>query len=260
MSADQRGMLSKGMALLEAIAAAGGEANVSDLARAADIPISTSHRLLATLCEAGFARMDTRTRMYSLGLKMFTLSSQVSQVRDLSEVALPVMRRLTAAVGESTLLGVFGGETFVYVARVNSSQSLQLRGAVGGHGPLHSTSMGKVLLAAQPVEDRRKFTASAQLPPLTARTIVDGDRLLTELDAVDAVGYATNDEENETGVRSIAVPILEPGGVTIAALCLAAPVFRRSMEQLVADVPRIRESANEIGAQLPRGGPVTMSN
>ncbi|WP_037367718.1 IclR family transcriptional regulator [Amycolatopsis orientalis] len=223
---------------------------LSELARAAGYPVSTTHRLLSSLQSEGFARNDPVSKRYSLGLRLFELGQSVSQARGFAGVALPVMQKLSAETGEPTLLAVLDGHNQVYVHSVQGSQRLQIRGEPGARGPLHCTSMGKCLVAFAP--NRDELVASLELPALGPRTITEREAFAAEIAAVRERGFAIADEEHEEGIRAVGVPIRTPDGTAIAALSTAAPAYRLTVAQLEEFVPALRAAARELAALLPR--------
>jgi IclR family transcriptional regulator, acetate operon repressor len=251
-------MLEKGLDLLMALGEYPDGVGVSELARGVGLPVSTVHRLLGTMVERKFASFDPSRRLYYLGLKVFELSHKVSLVQGLSEVALPPMRRVVKATGEPSLLSVLQGEDLVYVERVEGWRGIQIRGSVGERGPLHATSMGKVLLAFLPEEEQEEITSRLNLESLTPDTITDLSQLREELRKARERGYAIADEEREEGIRAIAVPVLNSRGNAAAAICVAAPAYRVSLKDLESFLPLLQEAAQEIGLKLPRGAVPTL--
>ncbi len=251
-----RGMLEKGIGLLLAVGDHPEGAGVSELARNTGLAVSTVHRLLGTLVSLGFVRLEEGSRRYTLGLGVFELAHRVSLARGLSEVALPVMRRLVKATGEPSLLAVADGPEIVYVERIEGWRRIQIRGSVGERGPIYCTSLGKALLAFMPEEEREDLLNQIEFERLAPNTITDRSRLREELELTRERGYAVADEEREEDVRAVGVPVLGPRGGPVASLCLAVPVFRVAREELEEYVPMLREAATEIGVQLPRGNVV----
>lgn len=246
------GMLAKGLALLVALGNHPDGVGGSLLAREVELPVSTVHRLLTTMESLEFVRFDSERRRYSLGLRMFELSNQVSSVRDLSEVALPVMRKITEITGEPTLMSVLAGREMVYVQRVEGLRPIQIRGSVGRRGPLHCTSLGKALLAFLTNKEREEIVGQLRLESYTPNTIADLDVLRKELDRTRDRGYAIVDEEHEEGVCAVGVPVMSACGWPVAAICVAAPAFRTTREELEQFVPMLRDAAWEMGVQWPR--------
>lgn len=226
------------------------------MARSAGLPVSTVHRLLGTLVSLGFVRLSEESHRYTLGLRVFELAHKVSLARGLSEVALPVMRRLVKATGEPSLLAVAEGAEIVYVERIEGWRRIQIRGSVGERGPIYCTSLGKALLAFMPDGEREDLLACVELEKLAPNTITDRGRLREELELTRERAYAIADEEREEDVRAVGAPVLSPRGYPVASLCLAVPVFRVAREELEEFAPMVQEAAAEIGVQLPRGSVV----
>lgn len=245
-------MLEKGLDLLMALGKYADGVGVSELARDVGLPISTVHRLLGTMVERRFASFDPSKRLYYLGLKVFELSHKVSLVHGLSEVALPAMRRLVEATGEPSLLSVLQGDNLVYVERVEGRRGIQIRGSIGERGPLHATSMGKILLAFLPEVEQEEIMNHLNLERLTPTTITDLSQLREEVREVRERGYAIADEEREEGIRAIAMPVLNSRDNAAAAICIAAPAYRVSLKDLESFLPRLQEATQEIGLKLPR--------
>jgi len=188
----------------------------SDLARRMNLPTSTAHRLARTLADAGFLELDEATMRYRLGPAVVELGLQAYNDRGLPR-AVPELAHLARVTRATADLAIRSGDHVVIVARGTTRPEY----AVGLHRPLHSTALGKVLLAW----DRPSTADIAGLGPfrpLTSRTIVDPDRLAAELAGVRKVGYALNDGESAPGVRTVSVPILDRGGRARFALAVRA--------------------------------------
>lgn len=249
---NSKGRLERGLTLLSALGDYPEGVGVSELARKVGLPVSTVHRLMSVLVAEGYASFDPDRRRYFLSLEVFELSHRVSLVHGLSELSLPVMRRLVGATGEPSLMSVLSKDEMVYLERIESWRRVQIRGSVGERGPLYCTSMGKALLAFLPDDDREKIIEHIRLEKLAPNTIMDLTELRTELDLTRERGYAIADEEHEEGIRAVGVPVMNSRPWPVAAICVAAPAFRLSREQLEEFVPLLHEGAREIGLQLPR--------
>ncbi|MFJ6573828.1 IclR family transcriptional regulator [Streptomyces sp. NPDC091292] len=175
--------------------------SASELARRLDLSTSTAHRLARTLLGAGFLEQDARTARYRLGPAVTELGRLSYHQRGL-HLAAPELADLAHRTGATADLALRSGPHAVIVAGGSVTPKVGLR------RPLHSTALGKVLLAwPRPGE-----TGSAALPPLRAftdRTIVDPALLAEELERVRAAAYALNDGESAHGVRTLAVPLLD---------------------------------------------------
>ena len=246
---EARDMVGKALGLLDLLAGHPDGAGVSQLARAAGYPVTTTHRLLASLQRAGYVRSEDGR--YALGLRLFELGQRVSHARGFSGVALPVMQRVTAATREPTLMSVLDGVHQLYVHYVEGPQQVQITGTPGHLGPVHCTSMGKCLVAFQPGDVRRRLVAEAELTPFTPHTISDRDAFAEEVERIRERGWALADEEHEEGIRAVGVPVLGPDGHAVAALSTAAPAYRTDLDTLRGFLPALRDAAAELAALLP---------
>ena len=152
-----------------------------------------------------------------------------------------------AVGGQRTL----DGQHQLYVHFVEGTGQVQITGQPGKRGPLHCTSMGKVLMAFAPADVRADLLDRVELTPHGPNTVTDRAELRAHVARAAELGYATADEEHHAGLRAVAVPILRPDGTVFAALSTAAPAFRRDLDDLVAMVPLLRSAAAELGVRLP---------
>jgi IclR family acetate operon transcriptional repressor len=231
----------RALTLLEALARAGAPIGVGELAERTGLPQGTAHRLLQGLQHRGYVRHDA-SRKYSVGTAALRLGDAAQ--RSLARSARPYLAELVEISGETANLAVLEGDQVVYVAQVPSPHTLRMFAEVGRHVPPHSTAVGKVLLAAMPRERAVSILRRAGLPRRTPSTITSLDDFDRELDAVLERGWAADEEEQEPGVRCVAVPVGEPGQV-VAAVSLSGPAERfgggRDPE-LVATMQRVSHS------------------
>lgn len=221
-------------------------------ARAAEItgyPFSTAYRLLGGLVESGYASFDDVSKLYSLGIEVFRLGQRVAHRRGFDGATKGLLRELTATTGESSILSVRRNNASLTVVTVDGPQ-FRTTTDPGDYSPLHTSSLGQVLLAYDPSRDAT--IAELDLEPRTPHSITDPTRLRGRLDEVRENGWAGQSQENDIGMNAIAVPVLDLDGHLLAALALAAPVFRRSLDELIELVPQLTTTAADIAARLPR--------
>ncbi len=243
-------MVAKALSLLDLLGDYPHGAALSDLAARSGFPLSTTHRLLASLIRGGFASVDG-DRRYNLGLRVFALGQQVASARGFAGTVLPQMEWLSEQTQEAVLMSVLDGDRQLYVHYVPGPQQVGVIGERGRHGPLHCTSMGKVLVAFAPAEQSERLVETVSLDRLGPNTITDRAAFRAEIENVRARGYAIADEEHETGIRAIGMPIIDNGGRLRAAISVAAPAFRVTTADLEAFVPTIRTAADTIRTLLP---------
>ncbi|GAA1236916.1 allantoin degradation transcriptional regulator AllR [Kitasatospora nipponensis] len=235
--------------LLEALADSGGIATLSELSTTSGLPMPTIHRLVRTLAQQGYVRQDT-ARRYTLGPRLIRLGETAGRL--LGSWARPYLAELMEATGETANLAVLEGGEVVYVGQVQSRRSMRMFTEVGRRVQPHCTGVGKALLAQLPEDEARAVLGPHQLPAHTEFTLTDPDELLAQLAAARAAGYVVDDQEQEIGVRCIAVAV--PGAPTPTALSVSGPEARiRALEEQTGDsalVPVMREIAERLGAVL----------
>ncbi|MEV8041748.1 IclR family transcriptional regulator [Arthrobacter sp. NPDC080082] len=245
-------MVGKALGLLVLLGDEPRGASAAELSRRAELPFSTTYRLLGSLTRDGFVDYEPDGRRYHLGLRVFQLGQRVSNHHGFAGTSLPILRRVTEETGEATILSVRDGNHHLTVNKVDGPQTFRVTSDPGHLGALHTTSVGKALVAFADDATRNRLLEELPLDPLTERSITDRGDFRAEIEQVRARGYATMDEENELGMRAVAVPVFNAQGHAFASLATAVPVFRMSMEALMALVPLLQAAAAELSARLPQ--------
>lgn len=222
--------LVKGVAIVNLLAATRHGLRVTDLVREVDLSRATAIRLLEALSDAHLVRSDAEGR-YHLGPRCAVWGSEFLASLELREVADDVMMDLVETSNETCHLGICESGSVVYIHKIESAHSLRMVSRVGGTNPLHSTGLGKALLAFLPEAEQDDYL-NAKLERRTANTIVNPDMLRSELRRIRANGYAVDDVENELGVRCIGAPIFDHDGVLVGSLSLSGPTIRMSWERI----------------------------
>jgi len=223
--------------------------SLSEIARRAELPLSTAHRILATLREAGLVEQEGERDLYRLGPKLFELGSMVLANMEVHREALPFIEELSRESGETVHLGVFDGSQVVSIEKMDSPHGLASNVTIGKGAPAYCTAVGKALLAFQP-EPVLDHVCRQGLTRYTPRTITDPMRLLKELEKIRASGYAVDDGEHQPGVRCVAAPIRNYSGNVIASLSISGPVIRISREAIPTLAQRVKEVAGKLSARL----------
>ena len=245
-------MVGKALGLLVLLGDEPRGASAAELSRRAELPFSTTYRLLGSLTRDGFVDYEPDGRRYHLGLRIFQLGQRVSNHHGFAGTALPILRRVTEETGEATILSVRDGNHHLTVNKVDGPQTFRVTSDPGHLGALHATSVGKALVAFADDATRGRLVEDLELEPLTEFSITDRVAFRAEIELVRKRGYALMDEENELGMRAVAVPVFNSQGHAFAALATAVPVFRMSVEALVALVPLLQSAASELAARLPQ--------
>jgi IclR family acetate operon transcriptional repressor len=231
--------------LLETMAAAGGMVGLSKLAQESGLALPTIHRLVRTLVDLGYARQEP-SRQYSLGPRLIRLGESASHL--LGTWSRPYLTRLVDAVGESANLAMLDGDQVVYVAQVQSRQSMRMFTEVGRRVHPHCTAVGKAMLAGRPAGDVRALLDRTGMPAHTEQTITEPGPFAEELERIRDQGYAMDDGEQEIGVRCVAVPVI--GTPNPLAISVSGPAPRMTPGVIEVAVPLLRQAAEDLASEL----------
>ncbi|MET9480405.1 IclR family transcriptional regulator [Streptomyces sp. NPDC006638] len=237
--------LERAFDLLERMADAGGEVGLSELSASSGLPLPTIHRLMRTLVACGYVRQQSNRR-YALGPRLIRLGE--SSARLLGTWARPYLARLVEETGETANMALLDGDEIVYVAQVPSKHSMRMFTEVGRRVLPHSTGVGKALLAHTPPEEVRALLARTGMPAATEKTITTAEGFLAALETVRGAGYAIDDNEQEMGVRCVAVSV--PNSPTAAAISISGPAGRVTEAVTERIVPVLQEVARDLSAAL----------
>lgn len=244
--------------MLEAVAAEPRALSLAEIAARTRLNKSAAHRMLATLMAAGYVRQDERSRAYSLSYRVVSLSRNLLAEDEVMRLARATLEQVAAETGEGIHLAVLDGMETVLVQRVKGMRIVAVDFQVGDRSQLHCTSIGKALLAYQPVEAVDAVIAQG-LPARTPNTITQPDVLRRELRAIRARGYAVDDREMYEDMRCLAVPIFERDTPVRMGISCSGPATRFTLEHL--DVLRgpllaaSRELSAKLGGRAPELDP-----
>lgn len=221
---------SRTLALVGAFDSRHRRLTLTEMARRAQIPVPTAHRLVAELEEWG-ALTRQNTGEYVIGKRLWDVGLLAPAQTDLRELASPFLHDLYGATLATVHLAVRENLQALYLDRLAGHASVAVVSRVGSRLPLHATGVGKVLLANAPQDVRRAVLAD--LARITPRTVTHVGLMNSQLSRVRREGYATTFEEMTPGACSAAVPIAD-GDAVVAALGIVVPTLKRNRVQLVA--------------------------
>jgi IclR family acetate operon transcriptional repressor len=208
-------------AVLDVLAENGGELGTNEIARRSRINPSSVSRLLATLVSARLVDFDAESGRYRLGVRLVQLGNAAAAGLGLREAAVPELRRLVDATGETATLSVPGEHEAITVDYVQSAASVQSVARVGRPSVAHATATGKVLLAFGDVAPR-----PGALRRYTSRTIVTRKALAAEIDRVRERGWAKAVREREEDLSAVAAPVFDARGDLVAIVGVQGPAAR----------------------------------
>lgn len=218
--------------------------SLTEISELTKLPISSCHRITKTLTEGGFL-VRGRDRKYRVGTRLWTIAQHAPLSERLRESALPALARLYEETGENVTLAVLDRGQALYIDRLVGERSIPTISRAGGHLPLHTTGVGKVLLAYQPEEFIEKYLAHPLSKP-TPNSISNPEELRADLIDVKANGYSVTRQEMTAGAASVAVPIMR-GGKCVAAVGVIVHAARLDVNRLVAT---LNKAAKAISASL----------
>jgi DNA-binding IclR family transcriptional regulator len=241
--AQDRSVVGRGLALLEAVSRAGRPLGLAQLARLTSLPKSTVHRLAHQLVEFGL--LERTDEGFGFGLRIFEWGSKAERQRHVRRVAMPYLSALHVELSETIHLAVLDGNDVVYVEKVEGHKAVHCPTAVGDRRPAHATALGKAMLAfssAGPVRE-----PAAPLSVETGRTIRDAASLARQLREIRQTGVSIESEECFAGVSCVAAPVVDAVGDVLAAISITTPTHRFDPRRLA---PIVLRTARAVGADL----------
>lgn len=238
--------------LLKALAANPDGMVLTELSPAAGLPESTTWRLLATLIDEGLVeRASDGSGRYLMGLETFRLGSAVLHRLGIGQNVLTFLEELSADTGETVNLGALHGFHVLYLQKVESHQTLRASLTVGSATvPAHCSANGKMLLAHLPLSLLGELLDANELAVHGPNTITDRATLLEELERIRERGYSVDDMEFGPDIRAVAAPIRDHTGSVIAAVAVAAPSTRLTLDGAHVLARSVTSTADRISHKL----------
>ena len=197
--------------------------SLSEVARLTNMPVSTCHGVFKALEQRGFLYFGSGRDAYPTR-RLWDLAQEINAHDPVTLRLGPALTQLRDEVEETVILGVRHGDMALYLLVLESSQAIRYSSQAGEHKPLHSSSIGKVMLGAMPPGEFDAWLRSAELKKVTERTIVSASRLKADLVASRARGYYATYGENVPDVMAIAAPLRM--GTSTFGVAIAGPLQR----------------------------------
>jgi IclR family pca regulon transcriptional regulator len=221
--------------------------SLGDVARLLGWRRTEPFRFLHTLESLGYLRRDAVTKRYELTPKVLEIGFAALANLQLPELAQPFLERLRDRTNASAHVGILDGKDVVYVGRAASRSILGSTIHVGSRLPAHATAIGKMLLSALSAEGIATWLEANGLTRYTVHTLAERRAFLGELEHIRKSGFAVSNQEFEFGIRSVAAPIRNGNGETIAAVNVSAPADALSPASIAETiVPAVRATAAEL--------------
>lgn len=246
---DSVAAVGKAFAILEAIGQ-GGQIGISDLATKLDMSKTTVHRFLQTLRALGYVEQEGDTERYGLTIALFQLGALALENVDLVREADKEMRPIAQQTRETVHLGAFDDDSIIYIHKIDADYGLRMQSRIGRRNPLYSTAIGKVLLAWRDPAEARDILARVEFKKSTPKTLGSAEAVLSILPRVREQGFGEDDEEQEEGLRCLAVPIFDGLGHVTAAVSLSFPSIRCAPDTRTHYIALLKQAGAAISEKL----------
>jgi IclR family acetate operon transcriptional repressor len=242
--------LERGIRVMEAVVDGGPEAvSLGDVAARVGLPKSTVHRLLNTFVSLGY--LDTSEGgSYRGSSRLLALAGRIVESIDYARLAGPALRELQEHTVHTIHFGILDGRKAVYVEKLPGRRPYAMTSRVGHTIPLHSSGIGKAVLAFLPPEERARLVGELKLDRWTDTTITSRRALEANLKDIHARWWALDDEENQKGIRCVGTPVFNHTGRVMGAISVSAPVFDFALDDATSLTPALRAAARKVSAAL----------
>ncbi|WP_322030448.1 DNA-binding transcriptional regulator KdgR [Paraburkholderia sp. J76] len=227
-----------------------GPIGISELSQRLALSKTTVHRVLQTLKALGYVAQEVETDRYRLTIRLFELGAKALESVDLVREADMEMRRIAQATREAVHLGAFDEDAIIYIHKIDCDYGLRMQSRIGRRNPLHSTAIGKVLLAFMPTADAADTLSHVEFRKSTQKTLTSADAVLNILPHVREQGYGEDNEEQEDGLQCLAVPVFDRFGHVIAGLSISFPTMRCGADTKAHYVALLKRAGAAISARL----------
>lgn len=246
--------LDRAMLVFEYLSEDQGKA-LSALASETGQSAATVYRILVTLEGRGLVELDRRTQLWHVGAQAFVIGNKFLRRSGLIERARPVLRKLMEDTGETANIGTEKGGLVLFLSQVETHENIRAFFPPGTLSPMHSSGIGKALLAEMDAARLDRVLADHDLAVFTAHTITDRDKLRANLAEIRRNGFAVDEEEKNLGMRCIAAPVFDVNQEAVAGISVSGPTSRVGQAQVAALSQAVIAAAQEL--TLAIGGAVT---
>lgn len=241
------GTVARAMSVLTFMAESKDLVGVKDVAAALDLPMSSSHRLLELLQEAGFVDKDQGRRRYTIGMEFVRIANLVSQRTSYAAAIQPVLERITKETGETTMYAEYipSKRMVMYAAKSDSPQSLRFRIDLFQEVPVEWGASGCAILAFLPPDVQAEIQAAGRPSPVTKKRMPKAV-FFDRMKAIRRNGYATSEGEKLADSCGVAVPVMFGADQVTASITLTVPKVRYIRSQLSDYVALLKREAEFI--------------
>lgn len=240
------GTVGKALDVLDQIAAFGRPVRFTELLEASPYPKATLYRFVQTLTSQGMLSHDPERQTYGLGVRLVRLAHAAWEQSSLAPIARDHVDRLAKKAGETVHLAQLDNAHVLYVDKRLPDKPIEMYAQAGRVGPAYCTGVGKAMLAWLDDETLDRIIPQQSFHRFTPTTVIGETAFRAELAAIRTRGFALDNEEHEPGIICVAVPIVTGGGRVLGALSVTTSTDRKTLAELQALVPVIRDTAKDI--------------
>lgn len=245
---ENRSALNKALLVLHHLTQSRKPIGLAELVELVELPRQTVHRVLQQLADERLILRAMQKDRYVVGPALTQLSVQTLNSLNTGTPVRAVLETLVERTGETCNIGTLDQDEVIYIERMEGSAPLHLQLEVGSRVPVHCTAIGKLLLAHQHKNIRKRFLNAQPLQPFTANTFTDLAAFEEELGRIRSQGYSFNSQEYVDGLTAMAVAIRDRNNKVIAALAVHAPSTRMDLEKAQSYLPSMNDMAEQISA------------
>lgn len=242
--------VSRALNILKILGDAGEGLRVSDLARLSGLAVSTTHRLLTTMENAGFVHFDSSLGEWHVGREAFAVGAAYVQRRNFVAPAITYLRRLRDDSRETANLGVLDNGQLVTVSQIESREVMRAISPPGGRVPATCSAMGKAIIATWPDSQIAAFCQANGFHPLTSKSHVALDSLMQDIAQIRRSGFAIDDEEHIKGLRCVGAAIWSADGEAVGAISVSGIAARMTPDKLTQITRQVQIAAADLTRRI----------
>lgn len=240
----------RSLSILEVLSDYENGLGITEISNKVNLHKSTVHRLLATLIYKGYVQQNEENNNYELTLKLFELGNKKVEKMNIVTASKPYLQEMMSKTNEVVHLVIREGTEIVYIAKVESQNVIRMHSRIGMRKPVYCTAVGKSMLAYMPEDEIEKIWRNSDIKKSTEDTIIDFEKFKENLKLVKQRGYATDEQENEIGIRCVAVSILNYKGEVCGAISISGSIISFTEEKKEEFSKLIIEYAIKISREL----------
>jgi DNA-binding IclR family transcriptional regulator len=246
-------VVAKTFRVIETLSQAESGVPLSELARRVEQPKATVFRILFTLKQLGYVEQDPSNETYKLSPERnWQMQNEVRET--LKAIARPHMERILARFEQTVCLGMLDQNQVLYIEILEGLRSIRMAATVNAYAPVHSTSLGKSILAFLEVSEAEGILRRKSVTKLTAKTITSIGLLKRHLALVRRKGYAVDNEETERGARCVGAPIYNSQVRPFAAMSVSGPISYIQGELVPTIAGALKDACEKISRQMGHAG------